>query len=60
MYKGIRKRKREKLQDVKIFACQKLIACSRLAIVLHIRNRPLAIGWSWWWEVCFEGMEVGK
>jgi len=46
--------------DVKIFPCQKLIACNRSAIFLHVRNQLLAIGWPWWWEVCFEGMEVKK
>jgi hypothetical protein len=59
MYKGIRKRKRENLQGVKT-TCQKLIACNRLAIFLHVGNRPLAIGWLQWWEVCYEGVEVEK
>jgi hypothetical protein len=67
MYKGIRKRKREKLKDIKLVQnrCQnlsisKIDACSRLAVFLHVKNQPLAIGRPWRWEVCLEGAEVGK
>jgi hypothetical protein len=67
MYKGIRKRKREKLYDIKLAQnrCQNLFiskidACSKLAVFLHVKNQPLAIGWLWRWEVCLEGVEVGK
>ncbi len=52
MYKGIRKRKREKLQDIKLVQnrCQNLFAskidaCSRSVVFLHVKNQPLAIGW---------------
>jgi hypothetical protein len=67
MYKGIRKRKRENLQDVELaqikcqnFSMSKMIICNILAIFLHVKNQPLAIGWLWRWEVCFERVEVEK
>jgi hypothetical protein len=51
MYKGIRKRKREKLYDIKLAQnrCQNLFiskidACSKLAVFLHVKNQPLEMG----------------
>jgi hypothetical protein len=42
-------RKREKLQDIKLAQtrCQKLIACSKLVVFLHVKNQPSAIGRPW-------------
>jgi hypothetical protein len=38
----------------------KIDACSGLAIFLHVKNQPLAIGQPWRSEVCLEGVEIGK
>jgi len=27
---------------------------------LYVKNQRLTIDWSWWWEVCFEKVEVEK
>jgi hypothetical protein len=70
MYKGIRKKKKRKGRiyrtsssfklDVKIYSCQKSIACNRLAVFFHIKNRLFAISRSWRWEICPKRVEVGK
>jgi hypothetical protein len=54
--------------DVKISPCQELTSrlkvdlkispCSGLAVFVHVKYRSLAIGQSWGWEVCLEGVEV--
>jgi hypothetical protein len=65
-----RSKKKEKLQDIKLAQtrCQNLsmslqtIAYSRSAIFLHFKNRQPEIGQPWprLWEICPEGVTVGK
>jgi hypothetical protein len=65
-YKGIKLRIREKWHEIKLVqsSCENFSVyitdhLCRLAIFI-CQSWRLATDWSWWWEVCFETVEVRK